>query len=55
MRAENEEKVLNEQEQLISSRADYFLSCVRMCEFKKCCKKYKHGKRCGSCPKKGKK
>ena len=21
------------------------------CEFKKCCKKYKKGKRCGKCPK----
>jgi hypothetical protein len=39
----------------INERRDFFLSCVRMCEFKKCCKKYKHGKRCGSCPKKEKK
>ena len=29
-----------------------FLACARMCEFKTCCKKYKHGKRCGKCPKK---
>jgi hypothetical protein len=31
--------------------AEHFLSCARMCEFKKCCKKYKHGKRCTKCPK----
>ncbi|WP_190277328.1 hypothetical protein [Taibaiella lutea] len=31
--------------------AGHFLSCARMCEFKKCCKKYKHGKRCKKCPK----
>ncbi len=29
----------------------HFLLCARMCEFKKCCKKYKHGKRCKKCPK----
>lgn len=29
-----------------------FLQCVRFCEFKKCCKKYKRGKRCKKCPKK---
>ncbi len=26
--------------------------CVLFCEAKKCCKKYKRGKRCKSCPKK---
>lgn len=26
--------------------------CAVFCEVKKCCKKYKRGKRCGSCPKK---
>lgn len=30
---------------------EHFFSCARMCEFKKCCKKYKHGKRCKKCPK----
>jgi hypothetical protein len=30
----------------------HFLLCARMCEFKKCCKKYKEGKRCKKCPKK---
>lgn len=30
----------------------HFLWCVRLCEFKKCCKKYKRGKRCKKCPKK---
>lgn len=54
MRADEEFKNRETPEQL-SERSDFFLSCVRMCEFKKCCKKYKHGKRCGSCPKKGKK
>lgn len=29
-----------------------FLMACRFCEFKKCCKKYKHGKRCKKCPKK---
>lgn len=37
-----------------AEREEHFLLCVRFCEFKKCCKKYKHGKRCGSCPKKKK-
>jgi hypothetical protein len=36
----------------VDIRAYHFLSCARMCEFKKCCKKYKHGKRCKRCPKK---
>ncbi len=26
--------------------------CALFCEAKKCCKKYKRGKRCKSCPKK---
>jgi len=26
-------------------------SCLVCCEFKKCCKKYKKGKRCKNCPK----
>lgn len=30
----------------------HFLLCARLCEFKKCCKKYKEGKRCKKCPKK---
>ncbi len=30
----------------------HFLLCARFCEFKKCCKKYKEGKRCKKCPKK---
>jgi hypothetical protein len=30
---------------------NHFLLCARMCEFKKCCKKYKHGDRCKKCPK----
>ncbi len=30
----------------------HFLMCARLCEFKKCCKKYKEGKRCKKCPKK---
>lgn len=25
--------------------------CALLCEAKKCCKKYKRGKRCKSCPK----
>ncbi|MNU48513.1 hypothetical protein D3C71_374330 [compost metagenome] len=29
----------------------FFCSCIRQCELKKCCKKYKRGKRCKSCPK----
>ncbi|WP_162903195.1 hypothetical protein [Taibaiella koreensis] len=29
-----------------------FLMCARLCEFKKCCKKYKEGRRCKKCPKK---
>lgn len=37
-----------EAEAVIQNR---FLSCARMCEFKKCCKKYKHGDRCKKCPK----
>jgi hypothetical protein len=53
MSVEEERKEMPMPEQ-ISCRADFFLSCVRMCEFKKCCKKYKHGKRCKSCPKKDK-
>jgi|GEM_PF-899836 len=35
------------------SLQQHFLLCARLCEFKKCCKKYKHGKRCKKCPKKG--
>lgn len=33
-------------------RAQSAFRCAVLCEVKKCCKKYKRGKRCGSCPKK---
>ena len=32
-------------------KQDMFLLNCRLCEFKKCCKKYKRGKRCSKCPK----
>lgn len=32
--------------------ASFFMRNCRDCQFKKCCKKYKRGKRCGKCPKK---
>jgi hypothetical protein len=35
-----------------SREQHHFLLCARLCEFKKCCKKYKEGKRCKKCPKK---
>lgn len=46
------DKNLNEKEWPDAGIAAVFLSCARLCEFKKCCKKYKHGKRCKKCPKK---
>jgi hypothetical protein len=49
-----EQKIITDMEPA-SGREAFFLSCARMCEFKKCCKKYKHGKRCSKCPKKEKK
>lgn len=30
--------------------SDCFLKNCKLCEFKKCCKKYKKGKRCKKCP-----
>lgn len=47
-------KNLNLVQEPFGGLGEHFLSCARMCEFKKCCKKYKEGKRCKKCPKKEK-